>query len=224
MAQGQRTCHRSPQSYFDRKLCLAYGAHQVTNICDPQNLGGIKVLLRFEIDACTQTVPSGPSAEVDDLATALAGLSTGTSASQKTSSFKTLDIRPSGNRTLVPQSTLIELKTRAAHKALDMDETAPQLYLSQTPYLYLAKHVKGNFQTPETIQPDANRVEGQLGKLRETLLDILEAVREQGSGVGLCLVCVGRKLELYERKPGTGRAVGPEILSKFGTQQEDDDD
>lgn len=102
-----------------------------------------------------------------------------------------------------------------------MDDTAPQLYLSQTPYLYLAKHVKGEFQTVERIRPDAKRVEAELGKLRETLLDILETVRQQGSGVELCLVCASRKLELYQRKPGTGRAVGAEILSKFANQAED---
>lgn len=96
-------------------------------------MGGIKILLRFEIDACTQAVPSASTAEVDDLVTALAGLNTRPSASERTSSFKSLDIKPSGNRTLVPQSSLIELKTRAAHKALDMDEVAPQVYLSQTP-------------------------------------------------------------------------------------------
>ncbi|KAG8935326.1 hypothetical protein FRC01_003078 [Tulasnella sp. 417] len=193
----------------------ATGHHRVISI----NMGGIKILLRFELDACTQAVPSAPSVLVDDLVTALTELRTEPSDSVNASSFNSLDIKRSENRTLVSQSSLIEIKTRSG--TLDVDDTAPQLYLSQTPYLYLAKREKGEFKHVESIQLDVDRVEGQVGKLRETLLDILTAVRQQGSGAELCLVYANRKLELYQRKSGTGRAVGPENLSKFANQSED---
>jgi hypothetical protein len=125
-------------------------------------------------------------------------------------------------RTLVAQSSLIEIKTRAAHRPLDWADVYPQLYLSQTPFLYLAKHARGSFTTPEkytldgtTLTSHAKQAEDGMGKLKIVLNEILDAVRQAGSGVGLCLVCVGGTLSLYNRKQGTGKAVGSEILSRF---------
>lgn len=116
---------------------------------------------------------------------------------------------------MVPQSSIIKLKTRAEHKPLDMDDVGPQIHLSQTPHLYLAKHVRGDFQSAQRIIPDVQKIELQLGKLREALLDIVEVVREQAQGEGLSLTCEDRKLELYKRESGTGRSVGWDIISKF---------
>lgn len=128
-------------------------------------------------------------------------------------------VKPSGNNTLVPQSALMKLKTRAEHKPLNMEDVGPQMYLSQVPYLYLAKHIKGNFQPAQRILPEEAKIELQLGKLREALLDIIELVREQDQAEGLCLTCVDGQLELYKRKPGTGRSLGWGILSKFVPSQ-----
>ncbi|KIO22930.1 hypothetical protein M407DRAFT_78713 [Tulasnella calospora MUT 4182] len=193
----------------------ATGHHRVISI----DLDGVKILFRFEIDARIeiQEDSSDSKNDVDDLVNALSGLLTSSSKvpAKRTSSFAELTIKPSGDRAMIPQSSIIKLKTRVEHRPLNMDDVGPQMYLSQIPYLYLAKHNRGQFQPAQRILPDVEKIELQLGKLRKALLDIVEIVREQGQGEGLCLICVDRKLELYKRKVGTGREVGWEIMSKF---------
>jgi hypothetical protein len=184
-----------------------------------KNFGGLKILLRFEVDACMG------SSDFDDLASAFSGLdvtpaiplSTGTS-----SVMPGISVIHTTPRTLVAQSSLIELKTRASHRPLDWTETYPQLYLSQTAYLYLAKHTKGNFGAVEKIKLAgdsmkvyAKQAEGGMVKLKAVLDQVLEVVRKESDGVGLSLVSVGGKLMLYKRKEGTGKAVGDDILSRF---------
>jgi hypothetical protein len=188
-----------------------------------KNFDGLKVLLRFEVDACTGTKSTGAS--VDDLAAALADLGVAPKASAVATGQKSkfgLSIIRTTPRTIVDQSSLIEMKTRASHKALDWDEAFPQLYLSQTPYLYLAKHSRGEFIAVEKValggdgmRVHAQRARAGLAKLRAVLTEVLNAVREAGSGVELCLVCVDGKLTLRKRKEGTGKTVGKEILGRF---------
>ncbi|KAG9019843.1 hypothetical protein FRB90_003433 [Tulasnella sp. 427] len=196
------------------------GHHRVISI----DLDGVKILLRFEVDARIEIDAdnAAPKDDVDDLVDALSDLLSTSKLSAgkatraaKASPITGLTVKPSNNRTLVPQSSIIKLKTRADHNPLKMDDVGPQMYLSQVPYLYLAKHARGNFQPAQRILPDNDKIELQLGKLREGLLDIIELVREQDQGEGLCLTCVDRRLELYKRKPGTGRSLDWGILSKF---------
>lgn len=189
-----------------------------------QNFGGLNILLRFEVDACTGISSQDP----DDLAAALSGLKIKSSNSAAETSVSArmpmegISIIRTTPRTLVAQSTLIELKTRASHRPLDWAEAYPQLYLSQTAYLYLAKHNRGNFNIPEKIQLAGNdmkvhakQAEVGMGKLKVVLNQVLDAVRKEGEGVGMSLVSEGKGLVLYKRKPGTGKAVGSEILSRF---------
>jgi hypothetical protein len=187
-----------------------------------QDFGGLKILLRFEVDACTGSI------DVDELTSSFSRLATAATASTAkspspptpVSGISCLETNP---RKLVPQSSLIELKTRAAHRELDWHEAYPQLYLSQTAYLYLAKHQKGSFVTVEKVELGgagmrryASEAEAGMGKLREVLKEVLEAVRKEGHGVPLSLVCQGGRLALHKRQAGTGKVVGNEILSRFG--------
>jgi hypothetical protein len=187
-----------------------------------QNFGGLKVLLRFEVDACTGET------DADDLASAFSslGISSTTAATAteiaQPHAIPGVTVIRSNPRTLVAQSSLIELKTRVAHKPLDWADTYPQLYLSQTPHLYLAKHSRGSFTSAEkfnlagsTLVSYAKQAEEGMGKLKAMLGEVLAEVKEAGSGVGLCLICVGGQLALYKRKEGTGKSVGKEILSRF---------
>ncbi|KAG9033458.1 hypothetical protein FS837_002458 [Tulasnella sp. UAMH 9824] len=193
----------------------ATGHHRVISI----DLDGVKILLRFEVDARLdiQEDSSDSNDEVDSLVDALSSLLTSPSKGpvRDTSLFAGLTVKPSGNKAMIPQSSIIKLKTRISTRPLNLDDVGPQIYLSQIPYLYLAKHTRGQFQPAQRILPDTEKIELQLGRLREALLNIVEVVREQAQGEGLCLICVDRKLELYKRKPGTGREVGWEIMSKF---------
>jgi hypothetical protein len=184
-----------------------------------QKFGELKILLRFEVDACLP--------EVDDLTSVFSELGVSTkSGAKKTVATRSnnlgIAVINTAPRKLVAQSSLIKIKTRAAHKALDWEEAYPQLYLSQTAYLYLAKHDRGIFREPEKFQlagPSmkayAQRARVGMGRLEAVLSAVLAAVRKQGKGLGLSLVCEGGKLALYKRKEGAGIAVGQDILDKF---------
>jgi len=185
----------------------------------------LKILLRFEVDACTA------SADIHNLASTFSGLgilpdTPPSAATTKDSVISGISVIQTTPRTLVAQSSLIELKTRALHRPLDWTEAYPQLYLSQTAYLYLAKHNKGNFSAVEKIKLAgdsmkvyAKQAEAGMGKLKTVLDEVLEAVRNESDGVGLSLVSARGHLILYKRKEGTGKAAGDEILSRFARNQ-----
>jgi len=196
------------------------GHHRIISI----NFGGLKVLLRFEVDACTGVADSDP----DDLAAAFSGLGLKPSASAVATDKTTrtaipgISIIPTTPRKLAAQSSLIEMKTRASHRPLDWAEAYPQLYLSQTTYLYLAQHNRGNFSHVEkvslagdTMKVYAKQAEAGMGKLKSVLDEVLDVARQKGHGVGLSLVCEKGRLTLYKRKQGTGKVAAKEIVDKF---------
>ncbi|KIJ16233.1 hypothetical protein PAXINDRAFT_114027 [Paxillus involutus ATCC 200175] len=180
------------------------------------NFGGLKVLLGFTADACTEadSDSSFSSSSIRSRGNAL--------AKPDMPSYAGLEIKPTSPRSLIPQSDLIEVKTRSVRNILNWREIYPQLYLSQIPWLYVAWHQDGLFQPVEKIaldsdamKPHAEGAASSVSKLKVLLEDILKAVRKQGSGVPLSLVCRGGTLTLWKRKEGTGQPLGMEITSKF---------
>lgn len=177
------------------------------------------MLLRFEVDACTKAAPEDDD-ELDSLTSAMKALATSEKSESK--SVFGLTTLKSSSLALVPQADLIEMKTRVSHKALDWKEVYPQLYLSQTGYLYLARHTRGEFDPPEKyalggagLAAYAAQAEAGMWKLRELLRQIFVAVKKEKEGTGLCIVCEGGTLALYRRRVGTGKAVGNEIKALF---------
>ncbi|KIJ67775.1 hypothetical protein HYDPIDRAFT_107268 [Hydnomerulius pinastri MD-312] len=63
-----------------------------------------------------------------------------------------LDVKLASPRSLIPQSNLIEIKTRSYKKDFNWTDIYPQLFLSQTAYLYVGFHDRGNFSPVEKIQ------------------------------------------------------------------------
>jgi hypothetical protein len=179
----------------------------------------LKVLLRFNVNACT-------GVDADDLSLAFTGLgitstdppTANTANSPPVSGITIIRTTP---RTLVPQSSLIEVTTRADNRSLDWSKTYPQLYLSQTPNVYLAKHTDGTFVSLDKFSLTGDDVrmslkqktEAQMGKLKAVVSDILDAVRNNEGT--FCLVYEGGKLALYKRREGTGKIIGSDILSRF---------
>lgn len=193
-----------------------------------QNLAGLKVLLRFEVDAC---LPS-----VSDLADSLNGMGLSSTASAyKTSQLKATTRSSSSSTTtnpisvqltsrpLVAQDSLIELKTMSQNKNIVWNKVYPQLYLSGTPHLYLAKHSRGSFTTLQrydlhgsTLRPYAKAAEQGLGKLVESLRELSTYLQEAGPGIGFSLIgSVSGDLKLYRRKKGTGRGLTTDIVARF---------
>lgn len=179
-------------------------------------------MLGFTADACIEQKTND-----DDFLASFSSLSIGGKAEEaakpdEPESPTGLYIKLTSSRSLIPQSDLIEVKTRSSYREVNWREIYPQLYLSQTAWLYLAKHSGGVFEpvekislTGEEMKPYAEMMEGSLGKLKNLLKEVLKAVRDQGEGVPLSLVRQGATLSLWRRKEGSGKPLGEEITSKF---------
>ncbi|KAI5989810.1 hypothetical protein F5J12DRAFT_501599 [Pisolithus orientalis] len=187
------------------------------------NFGGLKILLRFAIDACAE-----PESEDDSFLASFSSLSIGErgpstlSDGLAYSSRFGMKVKLTSPRSVLPQSSVIEIKTRAARREVDWKESYPQLYLSQTPYLYLARYTRGTFGPVEKVHINsqemashAREAEAAMAKLEALLSALLKAVRKYGEGVPLSLVYRAGKLQLYKRKEGTGEPFGKDISSKF---------
>lgn len=133
-----------------------------------QDFCGLKLLVRFQVDACLPTHSDSATSEIGegrddspsatgaadshskDLADALAGLNIQTNPSETDekpphSQSPPLTIIPSG--TEMPQNSMIEITTRNAMRIAEMDwrELFIQLYLSASPHFYLGVHQRGYF-------------------------------------------------------------------------------
>lgn len=176
----------------------------------------MKLVVRFELDAYLRTSPSTSSrsrptvaadAEEDSLADALSNLTVGSKTkTSPTASPGQLKIIKAGEE--VPQSSLIEMKTRnpVSFQRLDLKSELPQLWFSQTPYHYVAVHDRGVFQSirkdevgkGEFIYAEED-IQVALRKLRVVLGSIQQLVKSRGLAGRLTLVCVEGVLKVYER-------------------------
>ena len=161
----------------------------------------MKMIVRFEVDACLSTDTSeaktGTSdtkrsakeaTELDELADALGNMniltSTPTSPTTTSSSASpALSIVRAG--TEVPQESLIEIASRSKYfiDQLDWNELYPQLALSQTPGLRLGVHERGTFTELRECQVDsddgagAGEPAGLPGQRRETAAQLVRLAR-----------------------------------------------
>lgn len=123
------------------------------------DFAGLNVLLRFETDAYiadqrkTAKGASPPAQGYESTATSAATI-------HKLSDSLTLgERRPITDHRLtiltggreIDQSATIEIKTRAAHKTLDMNSVLPRLWMSQTANLIAAYHKAGRFDNIQAI-------------------------------------------------------------------------
>ena len=84
----------------------------------------------------------------------------------------------------VDQAAAVEVKTRAAHKVLDMNSVLPRLWISQTPNLIAAYHRGGRFDDVQIldVRKDISRWEeqnsGNLRKLNTLIRRIIDTVQK----------------------------------------------
>lgn len=113
------------------------------------NLGGLNILLRGEVDgylpdAAKSAQPQREETSLDELADGLA--SSSLSPKMTDTSASTVVIKEAGS--LVPQSSLFDLKTRSILRKDDdiLSQQIPRLWRSQTPNFILAFHERGTFR------------------------------------------------------------------------------
>ncbi|KAG6845626.1 hypothetical protein H0H87_006679 [Tephrocybe sp. NHM501043] len=204
------------------------------------DLNGLKLVVRFEVDACIPAVspttspvasPASPTGDLDDIIGALSGVSLRTEAaapsrsvtsSEASKAFPDIIVIPGG--TVVPQSSIVELTTRSIHNALNFDwkESYPQLFLSQTAHHFLAVHARGRFEqinkrkleSPELKDIALREIQEDLKKLRRLLELIKVLVMKHGEQGRLSLVCQGGDLKVYERD-NQASCLPDEVLQLF---------
>ena len=181
------------------------------------------MLVRFQVDACLATSKkSAPKGDLDDLGLDLSKLSiSGSSnAASSTSSGTALKIISAG--TLVPQSSLVEIKTRSEMSVQNFDwaDTYPQLYLSKTPHLYLAVHTRGTFSSMQKKELETIDMSGaaQDAKIAVgSLVKVLKEIRRVSTEINdkknrFTLVCMNGEMKVY---PGGGDLLPLPLLAVF---------
>lgn len=116
-----------------------------------------------------------------------------------------------------PLSTFIESKTRAMRGDLDYVDIYSQLVFSQTPNLYVARHMRGSFQTLEKVRLGEGRLEGiakaadgVLGNVGVMLHEMVTITKEHG---GVSFVWSGKGMEV-----GVWKFDGQPPLSTAATE------
>ncbi|KXN81799.1 hypothetical protein AN958_03725, partial [Leucoagaricus sp. SymC.cos] len=190
------------------------------------DFGGLKMVVRSEIDACLPASHS-PLTENGDESMSPQTPTIQLSSSTPISTPFGLTILPSSNQP-VPQSHLIELSTvrTSTFPTWNAKERYPQLYFSQVPNHYLASHLDGtidqinkrNLHSSPEIRFYAPIMEPKLRMLRKLLeLIQMEVIRQacQSRGTRKCfsLVYLHGQLSLFERV-GT-RCLPDEAFAMF---------
>ncbi|KAJ3561667.1 hypothetical protein NP233_g10056 [Leucocoprinus birnbaumii] len=182
------------------------------------DFGGLKMVVRSEIDACIPAADSLLDTDSDegfpdaDSTTFIPALPPQLSPGPTSTKFG-LKIIPSLNPP-TPQSHLIELSTTklSNFSTWNAKERYPQLYFSQVPNHYLASHVNGTItqinkrdlhKSPEILFY-APIVEPKLRMLRKLLEMIQGEVvtqyrRSRGTRKSFSLVYINGRLKLFER-------------------------
>ncbi|KAK0460030.1 uncharacterized protein EV420DRAFT_1534598 [Desarmillaria tabescens] len=192
------------------------------------DLGGFKMVVRFEVDACvsgsdTKRAPaaSSSSTTVDDLSNLLSRVKIGppTSSVIAVTPSRSLTVKLDGS--YVPQNAILELTTVSERRRSQFDwyEQYPQLFLSQTPRHFLGIHNQGRFQAVEknelsALTHQAKSVQPSLKKLVKVLKSIQEMVVKKGMTGRLTLIRDGEWLRVYERRSQESCLL-KEYLAKF---------
>lgn len=123
-----------------------------------------------------------------------------------TSTVSKLKIKEEG--WVIPLESTLEIKTRVQHKPLDVQDIAPQLWVSQTPQLVRAYHQNGLFRRPFVENFTANikvweqHKQNELRKLGALIRKIVSLVKQCGGNAVVKYSIEMDKLMIYkaERK------------------------
>jgi len=208
----------------------ALGHHRIIEY----EFGGMKVMMRFEVDAC---LPAPSIPDLDDLTKGLDGLSLAKKKEKECNSDDDpatltglVRIVPTGE--LVSQDRLVEVTTRSekTFSNLNWGDPYPQIYLSQTPHLHVAVHKFGTFavihkyKLGEGKMKDVHaRLEDGFHRLAALLGVIVAKQREAGPDERLTLVCQKGVLKVHENYSGIS-CLPDELLTLFDEAGSDSED
>jgi len=172
--------------------------------------GGLRFLVRFRADACA-TLGRAPSndddgegeeeeeeeEEDDELSALMDGLDVGGG-----------EIRTLRGGSMPAQSAIVKIKTRAAHRRLNMLRVLPQLWFAHTEKIVVAYHTAGRFVDIERYAMDQaldqweRRNTRNLRKLAQLLHFIVDAAKDAKGGKCSVVCDGGAVLEVVSGSDG----------------------
>ncbi|EAU85879.2 hypothetical protein CC1G_02902 [Coprinopsis cinerea okayama7 len=181
------------------------GHHRIVSY----DLNGLKMVVRFEVDACIpppRSYSRRSVATVDEITASLANVDLSKRPTPACEKRFQVNVIKGGYE--VSPSAIMELSTRSEYKQHEYDfkELYPQLFFSQTTHHVLAVHNRGRFSaihrrklsSPELQQVDIE-LQPSLKAVRKALKVIQDLVIEHGQRGRLSLVCKDGVLRVYER-------------------------
>ncbi|KAH8807632.1 hypothetical protein F5884DRAFT_844512 [Xylogone sp. PMI_703] len=215
--------HQFVKTYTRSQIRGETGHHRIISY----RFGGLSFIIRHETDGYIDDKPGTPSSNIkgpesDSLSSLLESmsLSEGLSSVKKSNTQSKLTVRDEG-KTVQRESTL-QIKTRTINKTLNVQDIAPQLWISQTPNLVIAYHENGTFRVPKVM--DVTRElktweESHQRDLRK-LVALIEEIIKKVKG------CGGRAILKYDNiedilviKRAAGKRMLPDDLySKWDTE------
>lgn len=209
------------KAYTVSQISGSTGHHRIISY----RLSDLNFIIRHETDGYVDAVPSSRSKELENnsLSSMLESLSLSSTNSPPhiTPPGSKLTIQQEGQ--VVPLESTLEIKTRVFHKPLDIQEIAPQLWISQTFKLVRAYHRHGKFQRPEVedvaaqIKQWEDRNQTDLRKLATLIKKILDTVKRHGGNATI-------KYDPKEDKLIVWKVDGGKMLPKGLYSKWDDED
>jgi hypothetical protein len=194
--------HEFEKAYTTCEIKGSTGHHRIISY----SFAGMKFIIRHETDAYLTTdektdilLPRG--VESDPLSELLGSLTISQSKGSPSHLLSSkLQIKRDG-RAVSLEST-VEIKTRVAKKPLEIHEVAPQLWVSQTPYLVRAYYQNGTFQKP-SVENVVSRIKGweyanqaKLRQLAALIAEISTVTKRYGGKATVRFHGIGDSLEI----------------------------
>ena len=216
--------HEFEKAYTTSQISGSTGHHRVVSY----RFGDLNFIVRYETDGYVDTGTRMPSSnnskelESDSLSSMLGSLSLSPPTKSPPSTTPTgskLTIKEEGQ--VVPLESTLEIKTRVSHKPLDIQEVAPQLWVSQTLKLVRAYHHRGLFQRPEVedvaapIKRWEERNQTDLRKLAALITKILNVVKGCGGNTAIVKYDVKEDKLLVCKVDGGKRMLPKDLYSKW---------
>lgn len=189
-------------------LCFSDCLVLTTFIPKIQDLNGLKMVVRFEVDAAIPPPAKYPRRSISSIDEITKMMSEASLSRTTRFAGGQLQIMEGGNQ--VASTAVVELTTRSQMTlkthGFDWKDTYPQLFYSQTAHHFLAIHQRGRFVdiqkrklTSDELQAVEDDAQVELKKVRKVLDLIRETVIEHGSEGRISLVCVDGELKVYKR-------------------------
>lgn len=128
--------------------------------------------------------------------------------------------------TLVPQPALVEIKTTHFKSSFPLREFFPQLFFSQTPHLYLAKHDTGRFPAERlrklqldsgSLAEEARKAEADLGRVvafLEQVMRLAATMCDGTKGKEMTLAFDGLHMRVFSSRKGL-RSLHQDLVNLF---------